>query len=55
MTWLAAGKTSWEISVLFGISEAAVNKLIAGAVHKLDAVNRTQAVVNAIRLGEIDL
>lgn len=55
LTWLAAGKTSWEISVLFDISEGAVNKLIARAVEKLGAVNRTQAVVNAIRLGEIEV
>lgn len=55
MRWTAAGKTSWEISVLLGIGEAAVNKLIASATSKLDAVNRTQAVVQAIRLGEIDL
>ena len=55
MTWLAVGKTSWEISILFDISEGAVNKLIARAVEKLGAVNRTQAVVNAIRLGEIEL
>ncbi len=53
LRWLAAGKTSWETSVLFDVSEAAVNKLIANAMDKLDAVNRTQAVVNAIRRGEI--
>lgn len=55
LTWLAAGKTSWEISVLFDISEGAVNKLIARAVRKLEAVNRTQAVVNAIRFGDIEI
>ena len=55
MIWLAVGKTSWEISVLFEISEGAVNKLIARSVEKLGAVNRTQAVVNAIRLGEIEI
>jgi len=55
MVWLALGKTSWEISVLFDISEGAVNKLIARSVEKLGAVNRTQAVVNAIRLGEIEI
>jgi DNA-binding CsgD family transcriptional regulator len=55
MVWLAVGKTSWEISVLFDISEGAVNKLIARSVEKLGAVNRTQAVVNAIRLGEIEI
>ncbi len=55
MQWTAAGKTSWEISMLLGIGEPAVNKLIASATSKLDAVNRTQAVVEAIRLGEINL
>lgn len=55
LIWLAAGKTSWEISVLFAISEGAVNKMIARAVEKLGAVNRTQAVVNAIRLGDIEI
>ncbi len=55
LIWLAAGKTSWEISVLFDISEGAVNKLIARALEKLGAVNRTQAVVNAVRLGEIEV
>jgi LuxR family quorum sensing-dependent transcriptional regulator len=51
--WIAGGKSSWDISVILGISERAVNWLIASATRKLDAVNRTQAVVNAIRTGEI--
>jgi LuxR family quorum sensing-dependent transcriptional regulator len=51
--WIAGGKSSWDISVILGISERAVNWLIASATRKLDAVNRTQAVVNAIRIGEI--
>ena len=55
LRWTAVGKTSWEISVLLGVSENAVNRCICSAVGKLDAVNRTQAVVNAIRLGEIEL
>ena len=51
--WIAGGKSSWDISVILGISERAVNWLIASATRKLDAVNRTQAVVTAIRTGEI--
>jgi LuxR family transcriptional regulator, quorum-sensing system regulator BjaR1 len=51
--WIAAGKSSWDISVILGISERTVNWLIARATRKLNAVNRTQAVVNAIRAGEI--
>jgi len=55
LQWTAAGKTSWEISVIKGLSERAINKTIADAMVKLDAVTRAQAVVNAIRIGEIGL
>lgn len=55
LAWTAAGKTSWEISQILGISERTVNWLIGRAAEKLDAVNRTQAVVNALRAGEIRL
>ena len=55
LQWTAAGKSSWEISVILGISERTVNWLIARATEKLNAVNRTQAVVNAIRAGQIQL
>jgi LuxR family transcriptional regulator, quorum-sensing system regulator BjaR1 len=55
LRWISAGKTSWEISMISGSSERAIDKIIAGAMIKLDAITRTQAVVNAIRLGEIEL
>jgi LuxR family transcriptional regulator, quorum-sensing system regulator BjaR1 len=55
LQWIASGKTSWEISVISQLSERGINKIIADAMIKLDAVTRAQAVVNAIRLGEIDL
>jgi LuxR family transcriptional regulator, quorum-sensing system regulator BjaR1 len=55
LQWISAGKTSWEISVISALSERAINKIIAEAMIKLDAVTRSQAVVNAIRLGEIEL
>lgn len=55
LQWISAGKTSWEISRISGSSERAIDKIIAGAMIKLDAMTRTQAVVNAIRLGEIEL
>ena len=44
----------WEIGAISGLSERAINKIIADAMIKLDAVTRTQAVVNAIRLGKIE-
>jgi LuxR family quorum sensing-dependent transcriptional regulator len=55
LQWISAGKTSWEISAISGLSERAINKIIADGMIKLDAVTRTQAVVNAIRIGEIEL
>jgi LuxR family transcriptional regulator, quorum-sensing system regulator BjaR1 len=55
LQWISAGKTTWEISAISGTSERGVDKVIAGAMIKLDAMTRTQAVVNAIRLGEIEL
>jgi LuxR family quorum sensing-dependent transcriptional regulator len=53
LQWIAAGKTSWEISVISGLTERAINKIIADAMIKLNAVTRAQAVVNAIRNGAI--
>jgi DNA-binding CsgD family transcriptional regulator len=55
LQWISAGKTSWEIGAILGLSERAINKIIADGMFKLDAVTRTQAVVNAIRIGEIEL
>jgi len=53
LQWIAAGKSSWDVSVILGISERTVNWLISRAGRKLNAVNRTHAVVNAIRSGQI--
>ena len=55
LQWISAGKTSWEIGEITGLSERAINKIIAEAMFKLDAVTRTQAAVTAIRVGEIEL
>jgi LuxR family quorum sensing-dependent transcriptional regulator len=55
LSWTAAGKTSWEISVILGVSEAAIAKRIKMAARKLGSVNKTQAVVEAIRTRQISL
>ena len=55
LQWTAAGKTSWEISVILNLSERTVNKYMADAMTKLKAVTRAQAVATAIRDGEIEL
>ncbi len=55
LQWISAGKTSWEIASISGRSERAINKILADAMLKLNAVTRTQAVVNAIRTGEVEM
>lgn len=55
LSWAAAGKSSWEISVILNISESTVIWRFQQASRKLKAVNRTQAVVEAIRAKEITL
>jgi LuxR family quorum sensing-dependent transcriptional regulator len=55
LTWTAAGKSSWEISVILGVTERTVNWTVQNAMRKLDASTRTQAVVNAIRAKEIEI
>jgi LuxR family transcriptional regulator, quorum-sensing system regulator BjaR1 len=53
LAWTAEGKSSWEIGEILGLSERTVNWHAEQAKKKLDAVNRTQAVIKALRLGEI--
>jgi LuxR family quorum sensing-dependent transcriptional regulator len=55
LSWTAAGKTTWEISVILGVSEAAIAKRIKLATRKLGSANKTQAVVEAIRTKQISL
>lgn len=55
LTWIAAGKSSWDIARILNITERTVNWTIGRAMRKLDAVNRTQAVVNAIRTRAIQI
>jgi DNA-binding CsgD family transcriptional regulator len=55
LQWISAGKTSWEIASISGRTERTINKIIADAMLKLNAVTRTQAVVNAIRTGEVEM
>lgn len=55
LQWTAAGKTSWEISRILGISEQTVVAHIKAAAAKLDTPNRVATVVQALRRGEISL
>ena len=47
------GKTAWEVGDLLGISERTAALHVNNATHKLDCVNKHQAVLKALRLGLI--
>ena len=53
LEWVAAGKTSNEVSMIVGLSEHTVNHYLISCCKKLDCVNRTQAVAKALRSGII--
>jgi DNA-binding CsgD family transcriptional regulator len=55
LDWLKQGKSSWEISVILGISERTVNFHVNNVMRKLDTSKRQQAVAVAVRLGLIDI
>jgi DNA-binding CsgD family transcriptional regulator len=53
--WIAFGKSSREVATILSLSEHTVNEHIAGAVSKLQASNRTEAVMRAVLTDDIDL
>jgi LuxR family transcriptional regulator, quorum-sensing system regulator BjaR1 len=55
LTWVAQGKSAWEIGEILSIAKRTVDEHAQTATRKLGAITRTQAVVNAIRIGEIKL
>ncbi len=55
LRWLKHGKSSWDISVILGISERTVNYHVYNIMEKLDAKNRPQAVAIATSLGLLGL
>lgn len=55
LNWLKQGKSSWETSVILGISERTVNFHVYNVMQKLEAKTRTQAVAVATRLGLIEI
>lgn len=55
MGWVAFGKSSRDTAAIMGISEHTVNDHISSAIEKLQAGNRTDAVMRAYLLNEITL
>jgi len=53
LRWTVQGKTAWEIGAILGISERSAVFHLANATRKLDAVNKHQAALKALRFGLI--
>jgi DNA-binding CsgD family transcriptional regulator len=53
LTWVARGKTAWEIGQILGISPRTVESYIKTAREKLGATNTVQAVSIALRSFQI--
>jgi len=53
LRWTMEGKTAWELGNILGISERTAVLHINNATHKLDCINKHQAVLKALRLGII--
>lgn len=54
LSWVAIGKSSWEIGRVLGITEATVNFHLGNVTAKLGVRGRILAVSKAIRLGLIN-
>ena len=53
LQWAAEGKNDWEIGEVMSISEHGADKHMRAVRAKLGAINRTQAVAEALRRGLI--
>lgn len=54
LQWAANGKTIWETSQILAVSERAVRLYLDIARHKLECLNKTQAVAKAVALGIVE-
>jgi DNA-binding CsgD family transcriptional regulator len=54
LQWAASGKTIWETAHILNISERAVRLYLDVARHKLECLNKTQAVAKAVALGIVE-
>lgn len=49
--WMSHGKTNWEIATILNISERTVKFHVANIIRKLNANNRTHAIVLSLQQG----
>lgn len=55
LSWVAQGKSSWDIGQLMAVSEHTVNFHLKNAMRKFDTASRVTAAVRAASLGLIEL
>jgi DNA-binding CsgD family transcriptional regulator len=55
LKWLRQGKSTWDLSVILGISERTVKFHIGNIMRKLDATTRTHAVAIALEQKLVDI
>lgn len=55
LTWAAMGKSDWEIGEILGLSESTVHKHIEAAKQRFGVPTRVQAIVAALRQGDIQI
>lgn len=55
LKWCAQGKTTWEIGVILGLSEAGVLFHLRNVMKKFNTSSRVYAVMQAVRFGLIQL
>ena len=53
LSWIAAGKTRWEISEILGVSQETIKKHTAVILERLDVATAIQAVIIALKSGQI--
>lgn len=55
LLWISAGKSSWDVSMILGVSEQTVRYHTSRIREKLNAANTVHAVARALQQGEINL
>ena len=55
LKWITQGKSTWDISMIMGISERTVRFHVSNILQKLDAVTRSHAVAIALEQGIVDI
>jgi LuxR family transcriptional regulator, quorum-sensing system regulator BjaR1 len=53
LKWVMAGKSYWDISAILHIAERTARAHMSNAARKLNATTRTQAIVEAVRVGAV--